>query len=378
MASISVVTSAERLAELAPEWRKLFGATTLRTPSKSPLWQLTWWRHFGERRSVFCRHDMRVFVLRDDREELLAIAPMMLTHRPGGTGLFTELQFFGADPYVTQLRGPVCRRERLPEVSARLVEHVRACGDHDFAQWRGMAPALAGEDCEIQPQLEDIDSFLTMAESWDAFHAALPKKTRKHLRKSQNDLRADNVDYKFRVTMSPEAAPASLRRFYELHAVRAALADVVAHPNVFADPTARAFLDDYCAQMARDGDLRLFEILVGGEIVATRLGFALGDELYLYFSGYDPAYGRYSIMTTLMAETLKWSHDQGVRLVNLSSGVDRSKTRFRPQTVTTEGYYTQRPGWRGDLALTLMRRLRYGGAPAPVAPQPDADDCVEA
>jgi CelD/BcsL family acetyltransferase involved in cellulose biosynthesis len=241
-----------------------------------------------------------------------------------------------------------------------------------------MAPHLAGEACEIQPQLEDVDCFLPMAGSWDAFQAALPKKTRKHLRKSQNDLRADNVDYRFRVTTSAEAAPASLRRFYELHAGRAALTDVVAHPNVFAEATARAFLDDYCAQMAGDGDLRVFEILVGAEIVATRLGFALGDELYLYFSGYEAAYGRYSIMTTLMAETLKWAHEQGVRLVNLSSGVDRSKTRFRPQTVTTEGYYTRGPGWRGGLALPLMRWLRYGAAPAPVAPQPDTDDCVEA
>jgi CelD/BcsL family acetyltransferase involved in cellulose biosynthesis len=225
--------------------------------------------------------------------------------------------------------------------------------------------------------MEDVDSYLPMAESWDAFHGALPKKTRKHLRKSQNDLRADNVAYEFRVTTAPADVPASMARFCELHARRAALRDAVAHPNVFAAPLARAFLDDYCARMAQAGDLRLFEIRVGGEIVAVRIGFALGDELYLYFSGYDPAFGRYSIMTTLMAETLKWAHEHGARLANLSSGIDRSKTRFRPHYVATEGYYMRGAGWRGAFALPLMKRLRHGTRPVAAA-APDAEDCVEA
>jgi len=378
MGSVSAITTYEGLEQIAGEWRALFDATRLRAPSKSPLWQLTWWRHFGGRASVFARHELRVFVLREDDGALLAVAPMMLTHRPGfGPGLLRELQFFGADPYVTQLRGPVCRRERLPEVCARLREHARGLKDCDFAQWRGMAPGCADEGRLPEPQLADVDCLLPMAESWEVFHAGLPKKTRKHLRKSQNDLSADGVDYEFRVTTAPEPARAALARFYELHARRAALKDVVAHPDVFGAPRARAFLDDYCAQLARDGDLRLFELRVDGEIVAIRLGFAFGDELYLYFSGYDPAYGRYSIMTTLMAELLQWAHCSGLRLVNLSSGIDRSKTRFRPQTVGVEGFYTRGRSWRGAVALPLMRRLRHGGAAA-AAPEPQADECVEA
>ena len=115
--------------------------------------------------------------------------------------------------------------------------------------------------------------------------------------------------------------------------------------------------------MARAGDLRLFQIRVGGRIVAVRIGFALGDQLYLYFSGYDPDYGPYSIMTTLMAETLQWAHGNGVALVNLSSGVDRSKTRFRPEMIAAEGFYSVGAGWRAQWALKAMRKLR--GAPAP-------------
>jgi CelD/BcsL family acetyltransferase involved in cellulose biosynthesis len=380
MPKFEVLTTLAELEALAPEWRALLEQASLRTPSKSPMWQIAWWRHFGARGGLVCRHDMRVFVLREDSGELLAIAPMTLTHRPGvGPSLFRELQFFGADPYVTQLRGPICRRERLTEVTRLLVDHARQRNEHDFAQWRGMAPGFCADEKNIrEPRLDDVDSYLPMRESWEAFHAALPKKTRKHLRKSQNDIKAANIAYDFHVAMAPEEIGASLRAFYDLHMQRAELKDVVQHPNIFGHATARSFLDDYCAQMARAGDLRMFQISVGGRIVAIRIGFALGDELYLYFSGYDPAFGAYSIMTTLMAETLKWAHENGVALVNLSSGVDRSKTRFRPQTINAEGFYSLgRP--LGQLTLPLMQRLRHGKAPAPEAETPDesgAEECA--
>lgn len=384
MPRLETLTTLAELEALAPEWRALLAEVSLRAPSKSPLWQMTWWRHFGARRSLVSRHEMRVFTLRERSGELVAVAPMMVTHRPGiGPSLFSELQFFGADPYVTQLRGPVCRRERLAEVSRILVAHARTGSDYDFAQWRGMAPGVCGEDDGSRmrmPQLDDLDCYLPMRESYEAFHAALPKKTRKHLRKSQNDLEAAGVNYEFRVATTPEETSDGLLRFYELHARRAALKDVAQHPNVFDGDMARAFLDDYCGQMARDGDLRLFQILVEGQVVATRIGFALGDELYLYFSGYDPAYGPYSIMTTLIAETLRWAHENGVGLVNLSSGVDRSKTRFRPQIIGVEGFYSLAASGRGRLAMPLMRRLRHGKGkpPGAEAPEAGAEELAEA
>lgn len=367
MLEIATIENLDALRALAPEWSALFARTSLRTPSKSPLWQLTWWRHFGARRSLACRHDMQVVTLRGVDGALHAVAPMMLTRRPGyGPALVRELQFFGADPYVTQLRGPVCVRDHLPDVGVALATFFRSRKGHDLVQWRGMAQgACATARGERQPALEDIDSCLIMRESWDAFHSALPKKTRKHLRKARNDLNAASVAIEFRVATTPEEIEQGLAAFYDLHSRRAALTDVARHPDVFAGEAERAFLNDYCAQMARAGDMRIFQIRVAGRIVAARLGFAFGDQLYLYFSGYDPDYGPYSIMTTLMAETLQWAHENGVALVNLSSGVDRSKTRFRPEMIASEGFYSVSAGWRGRLAFAAMRKLRGGATAAP-------------
>jgi hypothetical protein len=60
----------------------------------------------------------------------------------------------------------------------------------------------------------------------------------------------------------------------------------------------RDFLYAVCNNLAARDAVRLFQLRIGAEIVASRIGFAVGDSIYLYYSGFDPAWGRYSVMTT--------------------------------------------------------------------------------
>jgi len=88
------------------------------------------------------------------------------------------------------------------------------------------------------------------------------------------------------------------------------------------------------AQLTAERDqLRIFELEVDGKIVAARMAFLLGEELYLYYSGYDLAWRKHSIMTTLMCECFKWAIECGVKVVNLSTGKDPSKLRWRGREV---------------------------------------------
>jgi CelD/BcsL family acetyltransferase involved in cellulose biosynthesis len=90
--------------------------------------------------------------------------------------------------------------------------------------------------------------------------------------------------------------------------------------------------------MAERDQLRIFQLVIGGEVVATRVGFVLGNELYLYYSGYRVAWAQHSVMTTVVAESIKWAIQQGLQGVDLSSGRDLSKLRWKPtQFVTCEG-----------------------------------------
>jgi CelD/BcsL family acetyltransferase involved in cellulose biosynthesis len=59
----------------------------------------------------------------------------------------------------------------------------------------------------------------------------------------------------------------------------------------------------------------------------------VADSLYLYYSGFDPQWARYSVMTTTMAEAIKYAIAQGLNTVNLSPTKDISKTRWGPREV---------------------------------------------
>lgn len=123
----------------------------------------------------------------------------------------------------------------------------------------------------------------------------------------------------------------------------------MSHPNVFEGHRARSFLRSYAERAARHGTLRIFQLEVGDQLVATRLGFVLDDQLHLYFSGYDEAWGKYSVMTTLLAETIKWAIESGLELVNLSPGTDVSKLRWSPDAIEFQQAVQVSPTVRGAL-----------------------------
>jgi CelD/BcsL family acetyltransferase involved in cellulose biosynthesis len=87
--------------------------------------------------------------------------------------------------------------------------------------------------------------------------------------------------------------------------------------------------------------------LVDGEVVASRIGFVLDDSLYLYFSGYLPKMSRYSVMTTCTVEAIKWAIAKGFQTINLSTGRDQSKLRWRPTEVSLIEAQVVSPSWRG-------------------------------
>ena len=122
-----------------------------------------------------------------------------------------------------------------------------------------------------------------------------------------------------------------MEEFFRLHANRAARTDTVQHANVFASDEARAFLSDVCRRLAERGVAKLFRLRIDGQVVAVRVGFQLGARLYLYYSGWDSDFSRYSVMTTLLAEIVKYAIGRGTTSINLSTGNDVSKTRWRPQ-----------------------------------------------
>jgi hypothetical protein len=91
-----------------------------------------------------------------------------------------------------------------------------------------------------------------------------------------------------------------------------------------------------------------------------RIGFVVRDSLYLYYSGFDPAWSRYSVMTTTVAEAIKYAISQGLRTVNLSPTKDVSKMRWSPRQVDYRSAFEVSGGLRSRLARGAYINLRSG------------------
>ncbi|MCC2098068.1 MAG: GNAT family N-acetyltransferase [Hyphomicrobiales bacterium] len=361
LVDVELITDVAQLEALTPEWEELHASLSPRTPFQSPLWCLGWWKH-NQRGTVAAHDELYSFAIRNADGELVGVAPMFVTFRPGrGPVRMRELQFFGADPYVTEMRGIICRPEYALDILEAVEQRIFSDGICDWVQWRGLQ--TPGDyrwtgSFASDPVMDTIDYYIEPGDSWDVFRSGLSRNIKESLRKCYNSLARDGHEFELRVVDRPEDTASALETFFKLHRNRAEQANGVEHGNVFEREAERNFLLDVCQQFAERNCFRAFQLVIGGEAVATRIGFVLDDELYLYFSGYDGAWGRYSVMTTTVAEAIKWAIGNGVRIVNLSTGTDVSKTRWRPRSVQLRGGYQIAPNIFSRTAFKLFSSCR--------------------
>lgn len=357
------------IERLTPEWEVLEQNLRPRTPFTSPLWHALWWKHFSAD-SVWVRDELFTHTVRNEFGSLIAVAPMMLTLRPAfGPLRVRALQLLGADENVTELRTVISRPEHMPEALASLSDYFLATANRwDWLQWGGI-PAegpsreLLARGGRIQWGREVPNFYLALPESWAQFRSQLSRNMKEALRKCYNSLKRAGHEFTFRVVSRPDEAKAALETFFELHAERAQDPTLPFHPNVFARQAARDFLLDFGQRMAERGQLRVFQLEIGGEVVATRVGFVLGRDLYLYYSGFRVAWAKHSVMTTVVAEAIKWAIEHGLGGVDLSTGKDLSKLRWRPvEFVTVEGVQSS-PRRLRQLAAGAYRQVAGHATP---------------
>ncbi len=373
--ALKLITTDSELDALYPEWEALDASLSQRTPFTSPLWCITWWRHF--RRNTFTACDqLRLYALRDPVGRLVAVAPMMLTSRPKyGPFRLRQMQFFGADTNITELRGPVCRPEIFHDVVERLHEQLLTQQtEWDWVQWRGVLKtpetvAWVKDRTHLRLQGNTPDFYVPLPANWAALNARLTRNMKEAIRKSYNLLARDGHSFEFRVLGKPEDMPDAISTFLDLHTARAELTGTIDHINAFATPHAKAFLHKIALLHAEQGRMRIFQLVIGGEVVATRLAFVCGTELYLYFSGYKPEWSKYSAMTTTVVEIMKWALQERFSVVNLSFGNDRSKLRWRPESCEYIGGFTVSNNLQAELLWpgfsAIWRRLHPAVSHAP-------------
>lgn len=357
---VEVLESESAFVEIAEAWRRLELLSPEILPYQTLAWTRAWWAHLRER-GPWMRDRLSLRVVRE-AGEVVAVAPMMVTEMPGlGPVRARCLQFIGADPNITEVRGLLCLPGEEDAVYASLAEHFASSRDHDWLVWsgipeKGQAP-LASRRLRL---VQDRSSFfIDLPASWEKLRQGLSRNMKEALRKSVNAPKRDGVELEFEVVAAPAMLPGALDALLALHAHRASRDDTVEHPDVFASAPARRFLETACALLAEQGATHVFLLKHDGRPVAARLAFVLGRVLHFYYSGYLGAYAKYSAMTACMSRALQWAIGRGLAQANLSTGRDASKLRWMPREVRYREALFESPGLRGAVAHSSVRSLRH-------------------
>jgi hypothetical protein len=141
---VDQITSVSALVSLLPEWRALEERAENTLPFRTAEWTLAWWQHLRRHHSAM-RDSLRVYVMRTEHGELAGVAPLMLTESPAVGPLRSRcLQFMGADPNLTELRGPLFAPAHRQAGFRALHGAVNeSANDWDWMLWNGVPEETA-------------------------------------------------------------------------------------------------------------------------------------------------------------------------------------------------------------------------------------------
>lgn len=366
--TLEVVTTLSRLEALGSDYERLYRTANVGLPFQRHEWHIAWWKAFASA-SLRIRDRLFFHVVRSAAEGCVGIVPLVLTQRPGRGPLHIgTLALIGTDQYITEVRSSIIAAGHERAVGQVVQRSLAADSRWDWAHWTGLNDDLTsslselGEFKQLEPTLDYV---LDLAPSWDQFKSGLKRNIRESIRHCYNSLKRDGFTAELQVMQGAQIRQ-GLEHFVRLHGARADLEDTISHPDRFASPMARAFLFDVCERLAERDVARVYLLQVSGEIVAARVAFEVGESLYLYYSGFDPKWRKYSVMTTLVTEAVKHAIDRKLKTVNLSAGTDVSKTRWGAQPVTFAETLQLRSRVRSRLASKLYETARTADTSHPV------------
>nr|WP_202493105.1 GNAT family N-acetyltransferase [Streptomyces sp. SID7813] len=336
-----MVTDEGAFAELAPQWRRLYGRCAAATPFQSHAWLLSWWRSYGSAGRLR-------LVLAREGGELVGAAPLTLVRRPvpALVPLGGAISDYG-DVLLDDERGPdavAALAAGLAAVARTALVDLRevrpgAAAERLYAHWHGPRHRLADSLCLELPALP-----------MDELVARLPSaKARQRVRAQLR--RLDALGVKGRPVL-PDETEAALRRLLDLHRLQWRGRKVTGEHlrTRFREHLVRAV-----GPMVRSGDAVVTEFRMADEVVAvdvTLLAHRLAGG-YLYGAHPRLRERKADVAVMLLDTCAEYARAPGRDALSLLRGNEPYKHHWRPEPVPNQRLLLARRRTAPLLAATV-------------------------
>lgn len=350
-----VITSSGFVA-LRATWDALFAQAETASPFNSWIWLATWWEMFGAGK------ELHVFVVWDG-DRAIAIAPFYaLVFRLGPARLRVLVELgFGND--LTERIEPLIavgrRAESVGCLGAHLARHCK--GLWDIMIWNGVrndeAPPslrrLARENHPIPYEVRALPG------SWDEFVKGLNKSMRDNIKYYPRLLERHGHQPCVRIAATTAEVGPAIAEFLRLHHLRALATALPSHDDRFGEPRHRQFLDRITPVLVEQGRLRVALLAVDGVNVAAQVVVEHAGTLYIYYSGFDPAWQKYSVGMIATAACIRDAIERGVSAVDFLGGTGQIKQRWDTQHAPLGRVTFLRDSVVADVSFVAYKGLQY-------------------
>ncbi|MEX2245794.1 MAG: GNAT family N-acetyltransferase [Dehalococcoidia bacterium] len=310
---MTLAAHVEDFDRVCGEWSGLLAQLPAPIPFVTPAWQRVWLEHFRAGREV-C-----VLTARDG-ERLVGVAPLL---RDGDRAEFVG--HYSICDYMDAAVTPGFERAFFPVVFARLaadgVRTVELRGLHAASSSLEAIPAAAeSAGFRVEREQEALAPSIDLPPSWEEYLGLLSKKDRHELRRKLRRIDSVGGNVELKVVTAPDEASALLDTFFHLMRLSSH------HKEEFLQrPGMEAFFREMTAVMAAEGMVRFYVLTFDGQAVAAVMNFDVGGRLYMYNSGYDPAYAHYAVGLMSKALLIRDAIENGRTCVDFLRGDESYK-----------------------------------------------------
>ena len=272
-----------------------------------PTWLRTWLSEFGEG----CEP---CFLTAVEADALIGLAPLMRVDE--------RLTFIG-DREICDFMDFLVVPERHDAAYSALWDALKAEEWSELDLWGLPAdsPALPALNAfaraagySVTEEHEAVSPRLALPDTFDDYLASLNKKDRHELRRKIRRLFESGGGVKLDVLSEQRDVVAAMDTFLDLHTrSRQDKTD-------FMTDGMSSFFRRMASALSAEGLIRLFMLQINSRPAAAVLCFDAGSHLYMYNSGYDPAFAGLSVGLVSKALCLQWAIENGKKGLDFLRG----------------------------------------------------------
>ena len=302
---------------LKREWEELLMASPFRNPFLTPTWNENWLRHFGQ------SLEAKALVFRDLNRNLVALGTFVGSEKEQEGKGFSLLGSSDVWDYRDLIIVPGWEEQVCRSLAGYLREspwqYLELGGISEFSPTARYFPALM-QSCgfAVEQEMEEVAVYLDLPTAWETFLEGLNSKNRHELRRKMRRLEKE-MNFELSKAEDLLALSGKMEIFFDLH--RKSRKD----KEEFMTPEMKSYFAEIAARFQERGWLSLTFLQIEGKEVATFFSFEFSGTEYVYNSGYDPEFSRFSPGIVLAALCIRQAIEKRMVRFNFLRGREKYK-----------------------------------------------------